>query len=139
MTELRTYVSLARDLRSGKLTPRAYLEECLDRIAKNEPRIGAFVIINADGARKAADASSARWRDGKPLSSVDGMPIAVKDVIETADMPTGQGSPMWEGNATRRNSAAVRGIARGRRRHPRQDHDHRIRRHASLAQDAEPA
>ena len=110
MTELRTYVSLARELRSGKLTPRAYLEECLDRIAKNDPRIGAFVTLNADGARKAADASSARWTDGKPLSPVDGMPIAVKDVIETADMPTGQGSPMWEGNTTRRDSAAVRAL-----------------------------
>ena len=110
MTELRTYVSLARDLRSGKITPRAYLEECLDRVAKNEPRIGAFVHLNAEGARKAADAASARWRDGKPLSAIDGMPIVVKDVIETADMPTGQGSPMWEGNATRRDSAAVRAL-----------------------------
>ena len=41
--------------------------------------------------------SSARWRDGKPLSPIDGMPIAIKDIIETADMPTGQGSPMLEG------------------------------------------
>ena len=110
MNELRTYVSLAQDLRSGKITPRAYLEECLDRIAKNDPRIGAFVTVNADGARRAADAASARWKDGKPLSAIDGMPIAVKDVIETADMPTGQGSPMWEGNATRRDSAAVRAL-----------------------------
>ena len=110
MTGLRTYVSLARDLRAGKLTPRAYLEECLDRIAKNEPRIGAFVTLNPEGARQATDASSARWRDGKPLSAIDGMPIAVKDVIETADMPTGQGSPMWEGTMTRRDSAAVRAL-----------------------------
>jgi Asp-tRNA(Asn)/Glu-tRNA(Gln) amidotransferase A subunit family amidase len=110
MSELRTYVSLARDLRSGKVTPRAFLEECLDRIAKDEPRIGAFVHLNIDGARKAADASSARWKDGKPLSAIDGMPIAVKDVIETADMPTGQGSPMWEGTVTRRDSAAVRAL-----------------------------
>ena len=110
MTELRTYVSLAQDLRSGKITPRAYLEDCLDRIAKNDPRIGAFVILNAEGARKAADASSERWKAGKPLSPIDGMPIAVKDVIETADMPTGQGSPMWEGTSTRRNSAAVRAL-----------------------------
>jgi Asp-tRNA(Asn)/Glu-tRNA(Gln) amidotransferase A subunit family amidase len=110
MTELRTYVSLAQDLRSGKITPRAYLEDCLDRIAKNDPRIGAFVILNAEGARKAADASSERWKAGKPLSPIDGMPIAVKDVIETADMPTGQGSPMWEGTSTRRDSAAVRAL-----------------------------
>ncbi len=110
MTELRTYVSLARDLRSGKVTPRAFLDECLDRIAKREPQIGAFVTLNTEGARKAADASTARWRDGKPLSAVDGMPLAIKDVIETADMPTGQGSPMWEGNVTRRDSAAVRAL-----------------------------
>ena len=110
MTELRTYVSLARDLRSGKTTPRTYLEECLDRIAKSEPQIGAFVTLNAENARKAADASSARWRDGKPISAIDGMPIAVKDVIETADLPTGQGSPMWEGTVTRRDSAAVRAL-----------------------------
>jgi Asp-tRNA(Asn)/Glu-tRNA(Gln) amidotransferase A subunit family amidase len=110
MTELRTYVSLEQDLRSGKVTPRTYLEECLDRIAKNDPRIGAFVILNAEGARKAADASSERWKAGKPLSPIDGMPIAVKDVIETADMPTGQGSPMWEGTSTRRDSAAVRAL-----------------------------
>ena len=110
MTELRTYVSLARDLRSGKVTPCAFLDECLDRIAKREPQIGAFVTLNTEGARKAADASTARWRDGKPLSAVDGMPLAIKDVIETADMPTGQGSPMWEGNVTRRDSAAVRAL-----------------------------
>lgn len=109
-SQLRTYVSLSRDLRSGTVTPRTYLEDCLDRIAKNEPRIGAFVAINAEVARKAADASSARWRDGKPLSAIDGMPIAVKDVIETVDMPTGQGSPMWEGTSTRRDSAAVRAL-----------------------------
>jgi Asp-tRNA(Asn)/Glu-tRNA(Gln) amidotransferase A subunit family amidase len=110
MTELRTYVSLSNDLRSGKITPRAYLEERLDRIAKDEPRIHAFVTLNLDAARKAADAATARWRDGKPLSAVDGMPIAIKDVIETADMPTGQGSPMWEGTMTRRDSAAVRAL-----------------------------
>jgi Asp-tRNA(Asn)/Glu-tRNA(Gln) amidotransferase A subunit family amidase len=38
------------------------------------------------------------------------MPLAIEDVIETADMPTGQGSPMWEGNVTRRDSAAVRAL-----------------------------
>ncbi len=110
MTELRSYVSRSSELRSGKLTPRAFLDECLDRIAKSDPRIGAFVTLNPEGARKTADASSARWRDGKPLSAIDGMPIAIKDVIETADMPTGQGSPMWEGTETRRDSAAVRAL-----------------------------
>ena len=85
MTELRSFVSRAGEFRSGTLTPRAFLEECLDRIAKHEPRIGAFVNLNIEGARTAADAATKRWHDGKPLSAIDGMPIAVKDVIETAD------------------------------------------------------
>ena len=110
MTKLRTYVSLASDLRAGKTTPRAYLDECLDRIAKDDPVIKAFVIVGKNSAIQAADAATQRWRDGKPLSAVDGMPVAVKDVIETADMPTGQGSPMWDGTMTSRDSAAVRAL-----------------------------
>jgi Asp-tRNA(Asn)/Glu-tRNA(Gln) amidotransferase A subunit family amidase len=107
---LRGYVSLARDLRNGKTTPREFLEGCLDRIAQRDPQIGAFVVVNAEGARRAADAASARWKAGKPLSPVDGMPVAIKDIIETADMPTGQGSPMWEGQESRRDSAAVHAL-----------------------------
>src|SRR5262245_22973622 len=51
MTELRTYVSLAADLRAGKTTPRAYLDACLDRIAKLEPNVGAFVTMNVERAK----------------------------------------------------------------------------------------
>ena len=67
-------------------------------------------MLNQDGARKAADASAARWRHGKPLSPIDGMPIAIKDIIETADMPTGQGSPLFEGHESRRDSASVHAL-----------------------------
>ena len=51
-----------------------------------------------------------RWRNGKALSAIDGMPVAIKDIIETADMPTGQGSPLWEGTASRRDSASVHAL-----------------------------
>ena len=109
-SKLRGYVALAGDLRAGKTTPRAYLDECLKRIAEFDPTIGAFVILNKTGATKAADASTARWREGKPLSPIDGMPVAIKDIIETADMPTGQGSPMWEGADWKRDSASVHAL-----------------------------
>ena len=110
VVKLRGYVALGGDFRSGKTTPRAYLDDSLKLIAQLDPGIGAFVHLNTEGARKAADASTARWRDGKPLSAIDGMPIAVKDIIETADMPTGQGSPLWEGAMTRRDSASVHAL-----------------------------
>ena len=107
MNELRTYVSLAQDLRSGKITPRAYLEECLDRIAKNDPRIGAFVTVNADAARRAADAASARWKDSKPLSAIDGMPMGIKDIINTREWPTEMGSPLFAGWRSEKDAACV--------------------------------
>jgi Asp-tRNA(Asn)/Glu-tRNA(Gln) amidotransferase A subunit family amidase len=110
ISRLRGYVSLAADLRSGKTTPRAYLNESLKRIAALDATIGAFVKLNKNGAIKAADASTARWKAGKPLSPIDGMPVAIKDIIETADMPTGQGSPLWEGQESRRASASVHAL-----------------------------
>ena len=138
-SKLRGYVALAAELRSGKTTPRAYLDECLKRIAELDGTIGAFVKLNRDGAIKAADASTARWRDGKPLSPIDGMPIAIKDIIETADMPTGQGSPLWEGQESQPRFRERPRASRSRRHHPRQDHHHRVRRHPSVAQNSEPA
>ena len=139
MTELRTYVSLARDLRSGKVTPRAFLDECLDRIAKREPQIGAFVTLNTEGARKAADASTARWRDGKPLSR--GRRHAARDQGRDrnrrhADRP-GFALVRRSGVFTWREASGPR-FARGRGGHHRQDHDHRIRCHPPVAQDQEP-
>jgi len=108
--KMRGYVSLAADLRSGKTTPRAFLDETLKRIADLDGKIGAFVVISKAGAIKAADASTARWKAGKPLSPIDGMPVAIKDIIETADMPTGQGSPMWAGTDWKRDSAGVHAL-----------------------------
>ena len=108
--KLRGYASLAGDLRAGRTTPRAYLDETLKLIAERDAKIGAFVVVNKDGAAKAADASTARWRAGSPLSPIDGMPVAIKDIIETADLPTGQGSPLFEGQQSRRDSASVHAL-----------------------------
>jgi Asp-tRNA(Asn)/Glu-tRNA(Gln) amidotransferase A subunit family amidase len=108
--KLRGYVALGADLRAGKVTPRAYLEETFKRIVELDPGIGAFVRVNQDGAIKAADASTARWKSGKPLSPIDGMPVVIKDIIETADMPTGQGSPLFEGQESHRDAASVHAL-----------------------------
>ena len=109
-TKLRSYVTLTRQYSSGKTTPRAFLESCLDAIAQIDPKVGAFLALNIEGARRVADEATARWRGGKQLSQIDGMPIGIKDIIETVDMPTGQGSPLWKGFETRRDSASVRAL-----------------------------
>ena len=91
----------------GNDSPRAYLERCLETIAQREPVVKAFAAINATGARAAADASANRWKAGKPLSSIDGMPIAIKDLLETKDMPTEMGCAAMKGNFPKRDNAAV--------------------------------
>jgi Asp-tRNA(Asn)/Glu-tRNA(Gln) amidotransferase A subunit family amidase len=105
--QAKPFLAIAAQFAAGSDTPRAYLERCLDALAAWEPKIGAFVHTNLEGARAAADASSKRWRDNKPLSAIDGMPVGAKDIIETADMPTEMGSPLFEGWCSGRDSAAV--------------------------------
>ena len=91
----------------GSDTPRAYLERCLETIAAREPVVRAWAAMNEDGAREAADASTARWKSGQPLSPIDGLPIGIKDLLETRDMPTQMGCEAYRGNFPKRDNAAV--------------------------------
>jgi Asp-tRNA(Asn)/Glu-tRNA(Gln) amidotransferase A subunit family amidase len=103
----RSYLSATERFQTGADTPRDFLERCLADIAALEPKIGAFVNLNLEGARAAADQSSARWRAGAPRSPIDGMPVGIKDIIETADMPTENGSPLFAGFRSERDGASV--------------------------------
>ncbi len=102
-----TFHDATARFRAGSDSPRDYLERCLATIAAREPVVKAFVVLNDTNARAAADASSARWKAGTPLSAIDGMPIAIKDLLETKDMPTEMGCEAYRGNATHRDNAAV--------------------------------
>ncbi len=62
------------------------------------------------GGAAAAERSTARWRDGKPLSPIDGMPIGIKDVIETVDMPTQMGRRLFAGWRSEKDAACVRAL-----------------------------
>lgn len=101
------YFSAIPDFEAAKDTPRDFLERCLTRVEQFERGIGAFVCHDIISARDAADRASQRWRTGQPLSPIDGMPIGIKDIIETAGMPTEQGSPLFAGWRTGRDAASV--------------------------------
>ncbi len=107
---LRPYLAAARGFASGAQTPRQFLERSLELFELWEPRIGAFVCTNLPKARAAADASTERWRAGTPLSPIDGMPIGIKDIIETVDMPTQMGSPLFAGWRSEKDAASVRAL-----------------------------
>src|SRR5690606_32481816 len=103
----RPWLAAAKAFRDGSDSPREYLERCIAVIEAREPEVGAFVATNLERARTDADAASARWKAGQPVSPVDGMPVGIKDVMETADMPTEQGSPLFAGWRGGRDCAAV--------------------------------
>lgn len=86
-------------IRNGTLRPEALIEACLDRIAARDPEIRAFVHHEPDAAR----AEAARAKPG-PLQ---GIPIGIKDVLDTADMPSAYGSPIWAGHRPKADCAAV--------------------------------
>ncbi len=107
---LRSYLAARADFASGKQTPRQFLERSLELLAQWEPRIGAFVVSNLQNARAAAEQSSERWRNGTPRSAIDGMPVGIKDIIETVDMPTQMGSPLFSGWRSEKDAASVRAL-----------------------------
>ena len=104
---MRPFLPAAADFVSGK-DIAAPVSRALHRRPR---RLGAedrrLRHLNLAGARAAADRSSKRWRAGKPLSPIDGMPIGIKDIIETIDMPTESGSPLFAGFRSERDSASV--------------------------------
>jgi Asp-tRNA(Asn)/Glu-tRNA(Gln) amidotransferase A subunit family amidase len=107
---MRSYLAAAHDFASCVQTPRQFLEQSLALLDQWEPRIGAFVCTNLPAARAAAERSTERWRAGKPLSAIDGMPVGIKDIIETVDMPTEMGSPLFAGWRSEKDAASVRAL-----------------------------
>jgi Asp-tRNA(Asn)/Glu-tRNA(Gln) amidotransferase A subunit family amidase len=104
---MRPYLPHTSAFAAGRDTPRDFLERCLADLETWEPKIGAFVSLSLGAAREAADLATKRWREGHPVSPIDGMPVGIKDIIETRDMPTEQGSPLFVGWHTGRDAAAV--------------------------------
>jgi Asp-tRNA(Asn)/Glu-tRNA(Gln) amidotransferase A subunit family amidase len=105
--QMRPFHRVRHLLTVGRGSPVELLEACLKSIKELEPEVGAFVHINGEGAREAAARSDQRWRNGKPLSLIDGMPVGIKDIVETVDMPTEMGSPLYKGWRSERDAATV--------------------------------
>ena len=107
-----SFVRASAAFREGRSTPRAFLEQCLAAVRRYDKSIHAFVTLDVRAARKAADAATRRYKSGKPLSPIDGCPIAVKDIIATADMPTQMNSPLFKGWRPKSDAACVAALRR---------------------------
>jgi aspartyl-tRNA(Asn)/glutamyl-tRNA(Gln) amidotransferase subunit A len=93
----RSAVELAEALAAGETTSVEVTQAFLDRIEAVDSQVHAFLQVDAEGALAAARASDERRASGQPASQLDGVPVAVKDVLATAGLTTTAGSRILEG------------------------------------------
>lgn len=98
LADLTATEALSR-IRAGRLLPATLMEACLDRIASREHAVRAMAYLDP------ASALAAAQKPGAGL--LQGIPLGVKDVLDTHDMPSQYGSPIWEGHRPRADAAAV--------------------------------
>jgi hypothetical protein len=87
-----TAADLLRLYRKRELSPVEVTRDQLARIDKFEPAINGFIIVDREGALKAAQASEARWQKGEPIGLADGLGATVKDNIWLKGFPARRGS-----------------------------------------------
>lgn len=97
----------AIDVREGRLTAEELVADCLARIEAVDGRIGAWAHIDREHALSQARALDLDRKTGKPVGRLHGVPVAVKDVFDTGDLPTEFGSPIYAGRTPRRDAVCV--------------------------------
>ena len=98
----------ARRIRDGVLTAEELVEASLERIRQLEPKVQAWTFLDEDHALAQARALDERKRNGEPLGPLHGVPVGLKDIIDTADMPTENGTVLHQGRTPRDDATVVR-------------------------------
>src|SRR5262252_6390752 len=85
-------VDLIAGYRAKQFSPSEVLDEVLAHVAAWEPHIKALYLLDADGARAVAQASTERWQKGESVGALDGVPVTIKDNIATKGQPVPLGA-----------------------------------------------
>ncbi len=89
--------AIAAAIAAGSLTAEAVVDASLERIAAREPVVRAWEVLDAKGAIERARRLDRLWAAGGVRGALGGVPLAVKDILDTDDLPTGYGSPIHRG------------------------------------------
>jgi len=92
-----------KKLAAREITAVALLRDCLERITAREPAVHAWTCVDAESAMRRARALDSQ----SPTGLLHGLPIAVKDLFDTVDLPTGYGSPIYAGHRPAADAASV--------------------------------
>ena len=95
-------------LRKGSLSPVELTEDCLARIEKLNPRLNAFITVTADSARAQARTAEAEIRRGNWRGPLHGIPLALKDLIDTAGVRTTAASSLFKDRIPAEDAEVVR-------------------------------
>ena len=98
----------ARRIREGLLSSEELVEGCLARIRQVEPEVRAWQFLDEKHALAEARSADKRKREGEPIGPLHGVPVGVKDIIDTADMPTENGTVLCKGRTPREDAAVVK-------------------------------
>ena len=99
-------LELARRIEAGALSPRAVVELCAEAVATHESEIGAFAALELDAARRRVE------QQQLALLPLRGLPVGIKDIFDTADLPTAYGSAIYAGHRPKADAAMVMLIRR---------------------------
>ena len=94
-------------LRAGSLTASTLIEATLTRISETEPRINAYITVTAEHAREQAAIADRELAAGHDRGPLHGIPVALKDLIDTADIPTTGGSDFLRERIPHRDASVV--------------------------------
>ena len=98
---------VVEQIRQGQLTPRQLVDRCLQRIARDEARLHAWVYVDERGAIEEAERLGELARRGELLGPLHGIPIGVKDIIDVQGLATEAGSPLLAGRIAPQDAPLV--------------------------------
>jgi Asp-tRNA(Asn)/Glu-tRNA(Gln) amidotransferase A subunit family amidase len=97
----------ARLIREGIISSEQLVEACLARVRETEDRVQAWAFLDPDYALEQARSLDELRLSGKPIGPLHGVPVGIKDIFDTADMPTEHGSVLCAGRTPSRDAAVV--------------------------------
>src|SRR5687768_12309469 len=97
----------ARAIRDGAVTSEQLVDACLARIREAEPQVQAWQFLDPAHALAQARALDEQHRAGAPAGPLHGVPVGIKDIIDTADMPTEDGTVLHAGRTPARDATVV--------------------------------
>lgn len=97
----------AAAIREGKISSAELVDACLARIDEVEERIQAWAFLDPKHAREQAQAADEARGRGGPVGALHGVPVGIKDIVDTADMPTEDGTPLHAGRRPEKDATVV--------------------------------